>query len=98
MRLGDLDLLNRYRTKEDGKHWWGDYRNDTIEFLLEKIPEINVETLPIVIELRNKLSEIQKEKDDALELLHAYRHVCMGMTPKEVGEAIEEYKSKIGDK
>ena len=98
MRLGDLDLLNRYRTKEDRKHWCRDDRNGTIEFLLEEVPEINVETLPIVIELRDKLSKVQKEKDDALELLHAYRYVCMGMTPEEVGEAIKEYKSKIGGK
>lgn len=94
MRLGDLDLLNQFRVKEDGKYWWRDHRNEDIDYILERIPEIKPEHLPEVIDLKNKLSKAVKEisglnkkldmKKEELDHLRILLWInCQNVEPKE---------------
>lgn len=50
---------------------------------------IDPETLPIVRELRAKLKQIIKERDDYKELFFSYRHVCDGVPPEKIEELIK---------
>ena len=102
MRLIDADVLkdkmNNYHLQVEG------YKGDNEIDLMTKVAQamhdnaincinntsiIDPETLPIVHELRAKLKQIIKERDDYKELFFSYRHVCDGISPEEIKELIK---------
>lgn len=44
---------------------------------------------PLIPKLRNKLKETEAARDDALTLLHAYRHICGEHTPDELSRLVQ---------
>lgn len=47
---------------------------------------------PLIPELKNEIALLKKENSDILTILHAYRHICGGMSPNEVQTLIKEGK------
>lgn len=56
------------------------------------LPEIDPETLPIVLELREKLNRVTAERDAAVKQLHGYCAACKNYTENHCDGPCEECK------
>ena len=44
---------------------------------------------------KNKIALLKKENNDILTILHAYRHICGGISPNKVQTLIKERKKAL---
>ena len=61
--------------------------------LLEIVPATHCHLIPEL--KKNKIALLKKENNDILTILHAYRHICGGISPNKVQTLIKERKKAL---
>ena len=54
-----------------------------------KFEKIMRDAIRVISDLSNRLEKAEKERDDALELLHSYRHICGETPPERLRELVQ---------
>ena len=71
-----------------------------------KFEKILEDAIQAISDLNSRLEKAEKERDDALELLHSYRHICGETPPERLSEMVQADREgrcvvspcKVGDR
>lgn len=61
----------------------------TMGIKTSRFEKIMGDAIRVISDLSNCLEKAEKERDDALELLHSYRHICGETPPERLSELVQ---------
>lgn len=62
---------------------------ETMGIKTSRFEKILEDAIQAISDLNSRLDKAEKERDDALELLHSYRHICGETPPERLSELVQ---------